>query len=728
MDIKNYMAKNNPKKSLEEHTNDLLSSLEIMNDLGYIRDQEIYNLVKKACYYHDFGKVNDEFQKRVKSEKKLKFNKEKEVFHNILSLYFINSEDFEDKEDYYRICHAVLNHHNYCEDPILYIRENKQLIQSTLEKFPTFKVKQSQLNKISRKKDDAKAILIKGYLHKCDYSASASYVVEYKNNFLKIAMNNLLSSWKKNNSEAKWNKLQEFCLENQNNNIIAVAQTGMGKTEGGLLWFGNSKGYFVLPIRTAINAIYDRVRINILSNENITERVSILHSSALEYYNKNIDDQNLDIFEYNKRGKQLSMPLTISTMDQLFDFVLKYQGYELKLTTFSYSKIVIDEIQMYGPDLLAYLIYGIKTINKFGGKIAILTATLPPFIKDMLTEIPFKYGKFTNDVIRHNIKVKNEFINSKDIINKYKDNKKNKKGNKILVICNTIKKAQELYDEIYLNLDEGDRENLNILHSRFIKKDRSEKELKILACGQTYNKDKEIDIQNSIWISTSIVEASLDIDFDNIFTELQELNSLFQRLGRCNRKGVKKVEQPNSFIYTQIEGIKLGRIGFIDETLFNLSKKALENVSGKITEKKKIELIEEWLTTDNLKDSDYMREYREIFDFIENIPPYSIEKNKIKLRNILSVDVIPLPVYEANKKVIEEANKKLEENNLTSEERIRLTEIIKDYVVSIPLYQKCEKDKEIKLNRYEFIPIVKCIYDKKGITFSKKDNKKVEFL
>ncbi|MCI6188847.1 MAG: CRISPR-associated helicase Cas3' [Clostridium sp.] len=728
MDIKNYMAKNNPKKTLEEHTNDLLSSLEIMNDLGYIRNKDIYKLAKKACYYHDFGKVNDEFQKRVKSEKKLKFNKEKEIFHNILSLYFINSEDFEDEEDYYRICHAVLNHHNYCEDPILYIRENKQLIQSTLEKFPTFKVKQSQLNKISRKKDDEKAILIKGYLHKCDYSASASYVVEYKNDFLKTAMNNLLCSWKKNNSEAKWNKLQEFCLENQNNNIIAVAQTGMGKTEGGLLWFGNSKGYFVLPIRTAINAIYDRVRKNILNNENIAERVSILHSSALEYYNKNIDDQNLDIFEYNKRGKQLSMPLTISTMDQLFDFVLKYQGYELKLTTFSYSKIVIDEIQMYGPDLLAYLIYGIKTINKFGGKIAILTATLAPFIKDMLTEISFKYGKFTNDVVRHNIEVKNEFINAKDIINKYEDNKKNKKGNKILVICNTIKKAQELYDEIYLDLSEEDRENLNILHSRFIKKDRSEKELKILACGQTYNKDKEIDIQNSIWISTSIVEASLDIDFDYIFTELQELNSLFQRLGRCNRKGVKKVEEPNSFIYTQIEGIKLGNTGFIDETLFNLSKKALENVSGKITEEKKIELIEEWLTTDNLKDSDYMREYREIFDFIENIPPYSIEKNKIKLRNILSVDVIPLPVYEENKKVIEEANKKLEEDNLTSEERIKLTEIIKDYVVSIPLYQKCEKVREIKLNRSESIPIVKCIYDKKGITFSKKDDKKVEFL
>lgn len=40
-----------------------------------------------------------------------------------------------------------------------------------------------------------------------------------------------------------------------------------------------------------------------------------------------------------------------------------------------------------------------------------------------------------------------------------------------------------------------------------------------------------------IWISTSLVEASLDIDFDYLFTELQDLNSLFQRFGRCNRKG-----------------------------------------------------------------------------------------------------------------------------------------------------------------------------------------------
>ena len=39
----------------------------------------------------------------------------------------------------------------------------------------------------------------------------------------------------------------------------------MGKTEAGLLWIGDTKGFFVLPIRTAINAIYDRVRNGLFS-------------------------------------------------------------------------------------------------------------------------------------------------------------------------------------------------------------------------------------------------------------------------------------------------------------------------------------------------------------------------------------------------------------------------------------------------------------------------------
>jgi CRISPR-associated endonuclease/helicase Cas3 len=56
-------------------------------------------------------------------------------------------------------------------------------------------------------------------------------------------------------------------MENRGENVIAVAQTGMGKTEAGLLWIGNNKGFFTLPLKTAINAIYDRVRRDIVKEK-----------------------------------------------------------------------------------------------------------------------------------------------------------------------------------------------------------------------------------------------------------------------------------------------------------------------------------------------------------------------------------------------------------------------------------------------------------------------------
>ena len=50
-----------PNKSIIEHTNDLLDVLEILWNLGYIKEERIYELIQKACIYHDIGKINKEF-------------------------------------------------------------------------------------------------------------------------------------------------------------------------------------------------------------------------------------------------------------------------------------------------------------------------------------------------------------------------------------------------------------------------------------------------------------------------------------------------------------------------------------------------------------------------------------------------------------------------------------------------------------------------------------------
>lgn len=734
-----------PNKSIIEHTNDLLDVLEILWNLGYIKEERIYELIQKACIYHDIGKINKEFQKRVKN-KGIKFDENKEVAHNVLSLYFIDESKFNNKEDYLIVSNAVVNHHDYC-DIGLAIREKSDIIENLLEGLDHKKVKKVIPAKIASISQDIDAIKIKGYLHKCDYSASSGYTAEYENNFLEKSLENVLNKWKLDNQDASWNELQQYCIENKNENIIAIAQTGMGKTEAGLLWISDNKGFFILPIRTAINAIYDRTKKYISSyGGNLEEQLGLLHSSSLEYLLLQSEDDKYDdkdeyidkkeykeIIEYEKIAKQLSLPINVSTIDQLFDFVYKYPAYELKLTTLSYSKIVIDEIQMYGPDLLAYLVYGLERIVEQGGKVAILTATLPPFVKELLSKnIKFKIkeGGFTDNSKRHNLKILDKRIDSNDICDKYMENEKLNKSNKILVVCNSITQAQNLYEEIS---DILGNKNLHILHSKFIKGQRLSKESEIIEFGKTYkdNKSNELDKQSGIWISTSIVEASLDIDFDYLFTKLQDLNSLFQRLGRCNRKGKKYSSENNCYIYTQIDERSFinGDRGYIDKDIFELSKEAISLWEGQISEKEKIELINKYLTMDKIKNSNYITQYKHTYNFIKNLTPDTFKSDEVKLRNILSKDIIPSPIYHEYNGDIKELELKLKDKSLNSPEnkgeKIKLQNKLKKYTVSvhpnhITNYYRALKNglatryDNVRVSDYEYIPVIECEYTELG--------------
>ena len=797
--LKKYKAK--PNRNMFEHNLDLKKQKNILINLGYLNDKKKILLLNSAIDYHDVGKINFKFQKRIEENikkmngekydsKYLKFDKENEIEHNIISAFLINSEDFNSEDDYLSVLYSVIFHHRYSDaistinfkifqnlDKLLKSNLPKEII--TYEDCVPPDLSYQDLNTLEN-------IKLLGLLMKCDHSASGGYQIEYPNDFLEVALNELLNEFKEKDKSADWNDMQKFCKENSDKNIIAIADTGMGKTEGGFLWGGNNKIFFVLPLRTAINAMYKRFNEVIIKGENKEERVGLLHSNSLEYYLNNkkelvIDDNDekeMDILEYNKRGKHLSLPVTICTPDQIFNFILKYKGYESKLATLSYSKIILDEMQMYDANLLAAVIFGITKIIEIGGKIAIVTATFPPIIEyflnkylmknnqnvikdlDKLNEIVgeeiFIKKKFTNnEKLRHNIVLIDNEIGIEEILWKFKENKKNKRSsNKILVICNTIKKAQE----IYLKLKESpDLENkINMLHSNFIREDRESKEKEILDFGRTdFNAE-------GIWISTSLVEASLDIDFDYLFTELQDLNSLFQRFGRCNRKGKKSINEANCFIYLKIEDKYLkekdSRYGFIDKDIYENSKKGLENYckvvskneldnskdyselfknySKQINEGDKIKLIEENLSFENLKDSPFVNEFGKAYDKYQRV--LNSDKNSqdaLKLRDIQSVTVIPYNIYEENEELIKELIKKIEDANLGLEERQKAkTEVLKK-TLSIQYYQltkyiseilkgkaDANKYKSESINKFEKITIMEADYDKE-LGFRAKDFK-----
>ena len=776
-----YLAKSNPRETIQEHTDKLLKNLDILEETypNLFLNWDMLYMLKLACLYHDLGKMNISFQKRVTG------GREPQILpHGIFSLCFLSGDDLCDEifdkylelgeeEDiaeekavnFVRIvANAIAYHHEreIPKDASQIVKENLKSLKEQLKGFGYDKLQNLKVEEIApdffkfgsritpgnftdkdyeiKKETFEKYILIKGLLNRIDYASSAGdkIQVERKNDFLLEKLDEMLNEWKKENTNANWNKLQEFMIKNRENNVIAIAQTGMGKTEAGLLWIGNAKGFFILPLKTAINAIYERIKNGIVKDNEIDEKVGLLHSETKEIYledfskkvNKDIEIKenyfkNLEV--YYERTKQLSLPLTICTLDQIFDFVYRYKGFELKLATLSYSKVVLDEIQMYSPDLLAYVIKGLKYITNLGGKFAILTATFPKIIEDLLKKegVEFEISQnFTKKdlPLRHSVEVIENLIDIDFIVSKFNKNK-------ILVICNTVKEAQRVYEELKEKLP--DEEKINLFHSKYIKKDRKTKETEILKLGNKRCKDY------GIWITTQIVEASLDIDFDILITELSDLNGFFQRMGRCYRNRELKGEEANCFIFLGDEKKKNTGVGYVvDKEIYNKSKELiLEKIDGKLYEEEKMKYVSQLYTTENLKETDYYKKVLDTLDYLELIGVYEKDSQEVKkeFRNIESYIAIPKNIYDENLKDIENGIEIINNSNSTREEKLKVKMKIRDLTLSIQGYEikniaKFVKELEfVELGKYEKIYILDCDYSfEKGFSVGKK--KAVEYI
>lgn len=706
MDYHDALAK--PDETIEQHTDKLLECAEILYALGYIKSEQLYKDLLVACKNHDMGKMNSQFQIRIK--RRSKYNYEIEVPHAVLSIFFVNDSECS---DYTSVLFAVLYHHYHKESPMNVFRSERQLIESFLTELDfqqdDYSIMRRKLTKVKKifqtnlnDKQKQYAVLLKGLLHKCDYSASANIPCEKKNDFLLES----IEDWR--SGKFQYNTLQEFCIANRNENIMVTAPTGMGKTEAGLLWCGDNKCFFVLPLKTAINAMYGRIKElakDVEADDVYKSRVALVHSDMKSYYLKDANDKDTDYdFNYEELSRQFCLPVTVCTPDQIFDFVLKYPGYEYKLAISSYSKFIIDEIQMYSPDILAAIIYAIKMIHIMGGKVAVLTATLPPFVKEELLKIfgdDVQLADFSSEgILRHNVKVFDDKLETDDVIQIVNETNSDT-VKKYLVVCNTVKTANRIYRELSeSNIDA----EINLFHANFIKKDRMKKEKEIMKASE-----KELNEMNKpeIWISTSVVEASLDIDFDILITELSDLFSLFQRFGRTNRKGKKDFSNYNCYVFTELQD---KADSFIDKNIHNLSKDAIVTIEGVLTEQEKNSLIEKYLSVEKVQDTDYYKDYCKFFKNYEDEYDYLNSSND-SLRNIDRIDAIPKCIYDENIDLINKNLGIITSKGPKPDVKMKATEEILELTVSVNTYRCKEYETKIPVDmKFRRIPVIDCNY------------------
>ena len=743
----NYLAKSNGETVLE-HTEKLIKNFKILSDI-YSDLNVNKDLLLLSCIYHDLGKININFQKSIEN---FAFNNYSGIMHGLLSLAFINVENLLSEfeiSDIKALIYSVAFHHerdfslvakkdysSEIDEMNLEVKNftptleklKKIFTEATGRKIELFN--DEKLKKLSSKfyklgerpysMNDyeifKKFVMLKGLLNRIDYAASAYVEVEKKNDFLEEELENFK---KKKLKISEWNKMQKFMAKNKERNVILKAQTGLGKTEAGFLWIGNSKGFFTLPLKSATNSIFERLTNQIISTEN-KRKIGLLHSNFKDAYIKNCDGNESEILKYITSTRQFSLPITICTVDQLFDFVFKAAGFEMKLATLSYSKTVIDEIQMYSPELMGYLLYGLKQITEFGGKFSVITATFPPILNYFLKKLKIDFiesENFVENKIRHSVKVLDEEMNAEFIDKIYQKNK----NLKILVVCNTIKKANKIYEK----LNKTKNININLIHSRFINSDRKKKDEEIFEFASS--------TESGIWIGTQVVEASLDIDFDVLITELSDLNGLFQRMGRCYRKREfdKKTGEYNCFVFSKRCSGTLGEYSIVDKEIHKKSKEALNKVDKFLSESHKISLIEKVYSYESLKNTKYFETIEKTINFLENLlSEYSMTGREAqkKLRNIFNEDIIPLKIFEENKdeflKSREIINQKFE--NLKTEDKkkmiikkMKAKEMLEGFKVSVPAYLLKDRETEFfQLSEYETLKIVDCKYTyEKGAEF-----------
>ncbi len=579
MKYSEVLAKSEPKKTLIEHTKDCLywfPKVMVWNDIFIDKISERYSisklLIKERLYLtvslHDIGKATEKFQIKVRGVEPKPL--ESHALSSVPILFdLIHNKPIFSFEDtpYYPEILAVASHHSKLKKNLFesccnmvseYASEeyfieffqfaNNQAKKLNIEGWEDIKFNRKclvnrpfnlfqdevflNLEEDSFRYERSNVIrdlflLFKSTLHYCDWLASSGNTnYEYSTTATFSSITEKMKE--KVSSFQGWQPFQLKSAKHSSQNIFVQIPTGQGKTEASVLWAvennENQKILFLLPTMVTTNKMWERMRFFFGGDE----CVGLSHGTAqyvIKEKDETIESQSLrQHFLYNRT---FFKPVTVATIDQLIYSFFNWGYWVLTNAASNNAKIIIDEIHIYDAYTFGLLLEIIKCITPYHSRFAIMSASLPNILKEELKEVLPDYeiinDKIFNQKQRHLTSVLDIPIESciPDIVQHYFLNYK------VLVVCNTIKKAREIFDACMKQ--EIDQERVMLYHSQFILCDKIEKEHFL----------EDIATMNGgyIAICTQIVEVSLDIDFDVLYTENAPIDAVIQRLGRVNRKG-----------------------------------------------------------------------------------------------------------------------------------------------------------------------------------------------
>lgn len=265
----------------------------------------------------------------------------------------------------------------------------------------------------------------------------------------------------------------------------------------------------------------------ILGEENVLE-----HDSGMEYEERAEDDGARQAAQRKRLATEnWDSPVIVTTAVQFFESLYACKTSKCrKLHSIAGSVVIFDEAQMMPLSYLRPCVYAIAELVRHYGVTAVLCTATQPALDSLFHEYApeltacelMKKPTELYECFRR-VTFSNENMMSEEQLTQKLSGYK-----QALCIVNTRKRAKKLYD----GLPEEGRFHLSTLMTPEDRRSAIRVIRKRLASGQVCRV-----------VSTSLIEAGVDVDFPTVWREESGLDSILQAAGRCNREAKQSREQ-----------------------------------------------------------------------------------------------------------------------------------------------------------------------------------------
>lgn len=379
--------------------------------------------------------------------------------------------------------------------------------------------------------------------------------------------------------------------------LCVEAPMGVGKTEAALIAAhvlmkrtGRSGVIVAAPTMATSDALFHRVRAWAERNLAGSGPVSLVLAHSKSALNEQASamprtgmgaqdvgrDEPADLHQavvahqwLSGRKKGMLASLAVGTVDQVLFMALQSRHMMLRHLGLASKVVVIDECHAYDAYMNQYLGRALQWLGAYGVPVILLSATLPHGVKDELVSA-YASGQRGAPVVEaaprsgvtypvltvadhagvRAVQTPASGYRSMAEFTAVDDDDATlaallepcvAEGGCLLVVCNTVARAQHAYALAQRLVGE----DAVLLHSRFIARDRVEKESSLVAeLGPEVRRGQGRPWRRIV-VATQVVEQSLDLDFDGMITDVAPMDLMLQRTGRVHRHQRPESDRPS---------------------------------------------------------------------------------------------------------------------------------------------------------------------------------------